>query len=238
LEFARRFLAFYPDEPQTRVLDRAPGFRQIALNCSRQWGKSTVAAVLVVHRLFFVPKSLVLIVGPSGRQSGETMLKVRDFLSTLGIKLRGDGVNRNSIVLPNGSRVVGLPAKEGTVRGFSKVSLLVVDEAARVPDDVYEALMPSLAVANGDVVLLSTPRGKRGFFYRTMTEGERWLRHTGPVTECVRITPEFLERERAGGETYFNQEYLCEFTENGKYLMSESLVRRMVKAKEEPWRWV
>jgi hypothetical protein len=238
LEFARLFLNFHPDPPQARVLERAPHFRQIALNCSRQWGKSTIVAVLIVHRLFFVPRSTVLIVGPSGRQSGETLMKVKEFLRVLGLRTRGDGVNRQSAVLPNGSRVVGLPATEGTVRGFSKVAMLVVDEAARVPDKVYKALMPSLAVGNGDAVLLSTPQGKRGYFYRAMTEGERWLRHTGPVTECVRITEDFLERERGNGEAYFNQEFLVEFTETGKYLMDEKLVKGMVKKGEEAWRWV
>ena len=122
------------------------------------------------------------------------------------------------------------------MRGFSAVSMLVVDEASRVPDDVYLALLPSLAVSDGDVVLLSTPRGKRGFFYREMTEGERWLRHTGPVTECKRIPKEFLEKERARGESYFSQEYLCEFVENGKFLFEETLVKKMVKPGEEAWR--
>ena len=237
LEFARMALGFYPDEAQARVLGRLPEFRRVALNCSRQWGKSTIGAVWAVHRLWFVPQSTVLVVGPSGRQSGETVRKVREFLSVLGVKSRGDGVNRDSAVLPNRSRIVALPAREGTVRGFSAVAMLVVDEAARVPDEVYDALVPSLAVSSGDVILLSTPEGMRGAFYRAMTEGERWLRHTGPVTECKRIPAEFLERERARGETYFNREYLCEFVETGKYLMEETLVKRMENPKEESWRW-
>lgn len=239
LEFARRFLGFWPDEAQARVIERAPDFRQMALNCSRQWGKSTVAAVLAVHRLFFVPGATVLVVGPSGRQSGETLRKVAAFLKApgmAGVRTRGDGVNRHSMVLENGSRIVALPAREDTVRGFSAVSMLIVDEASRVPDDVYLALLPSLAVSDGDVILLSTPLGKRGFFYREMTEGERWLRHTGPVTECKRVPQAFLEKERERGESYFSQEYLCEFVENGKFLFEETLVKKMVKPGEAAWR--
>ena len=235
VEFARGFLGFHPDDAQARVLERVPNFQQVALNCSRQWGKSTIAAVWAVHRLYFTPRATVLVVGPSGRQSGETVRKVREFLEGLGIKARGDGVNRNSMILPNGSRIVGLPASEPTVRGFSAVSMLVVDEAARVPDEVYHALLPALAVSNGDVILLSTPQGRRGFFYREMTEGERWLRHTGPVTECKRIPAEFLARERARGKAYFDQEFLCEFVETGKYLMDETVVRRTVKKNLEAW---
>ena len=238
LEFARRFLNFYPDEAQGRVLRKLPDFRQVALNCSRQWGKSTIAAVWIVHRLYFTAGCTVLIVGPSGRQSGETLRKVKSFLAVLGTQTRGDGVNRQSAVLPNGSRVVALPAREDTVRGFSAVSMLIIDEAARVSDEIYDALMPSLAVGNGDVILLSTPQGARGEFHRVMTEGERWLRHTGPVTECTRIPAEFLERERARGETLFRQEYLCEFVENGTHLLTETLVKKTVKVEEASWKHI
>ena len=236
LEFARQYLGFFPSADQVRVLNRVVGFRQVALNCSRQWGKSTVAAVWAVHRLVFVPGATVLVVGPSGRQSGETLRKVVGFLGILGLKTKGDGVNRMSKVIENGSRVVALPANEATVRGFSAVSMLVVDEASRVEDEIYDALLPCLAVANGDVVLLSTPQGKRGEFYRVMTEGERWLRHTGPVTECERVSEAFLERERRRGEGYYRQEYLCEFVESGTYLIEEIVVRKAVKGGEGVWR--
>jgi len=241
LAFARDVLGFQPSEAQAMVLDRAPEFRQIALNCGRQWGKSTVAAVLAAHRLTMDEGCTVLVVAPSARQSGETLRKVREFLAVMrmGGKARGDGVNRNSMALPNGSRIVGLPAVDATVRGFSKVSMLIVDEAARVPDEVYLALRPSLALADGDVILLSTPRGKRGFFYRAMTDSEEgWLRHTGDVSECSRISDEFLKKERARGEGYFRQEYLCEFVETGKYLFDEALISRMIGRDEDAWPWV
>jgi hypothetical protein len=73
--------------------------------------------------------------------------------------------------LRNGSRIVSLPGDETTVRGYSGVRLLVVDEAARVPDDLYFSIRPMLAVSGGRLVCLSTPFGKRGFFYEAWTEG-------------------------------------------------------------------
>jgi hypothetical protein len=83
----------------------------------------------------------------------------------LGIVPRGDGDNETSLLFPNGSRIVGLPGTEATVRGFSAVSLLLIDEAARVEDELYKMLRPMLAVGDGDLWLMSTPCGKRGFFY-------------------------------------------------------------------------
>jgi hypothetical protein len=134
---------------------------------------------------------------------------------------------------------------DATVRGFSAVSMLIVDEASRVPDAVYLALRPALAVSRGDIVLVSTPNGRRGFFYREMSAAgngataERWLRHTGPVAECgARVPAEFLEEERARGESYFRQEYQCEFVETGRYMFDEALVHRIVKRELEAFSWI
>ena len=49
LDFARLVLGFRPGEEQARILREAVRFRNIGLNCRRQWGKSTVVAVLAVH---------------------------------------------------------------------------------------------------------------------------------------------------------------------------------------------
>jgi hypothetical protein len=63
------------------------------------------------------------------------------------LQVKGDGDNEMSSQFPNGSRIVGLPGSEGTIRGFSAVSLLLVDEASRVPDELYLAVRPMLAVS-------------------------------------------------------------------------------------------
>lgn len=62
----------------------------------------------------------------------------------LSIRPHGNGKNYSSLLLPNGSRIGGLPGTEGTVRGFSSFALLLIDEAARVADPLYKALHPML----------------------------------------------------------------------------------------------
>ncbi len=189
-------------------------------------GKSTVAAVMAVHRAYFFKKSLVVVACPSEKQSAELVWKIRDFLVKLGVRRKGDGSNRISLTLPNGSRIVGLPGRECTLRGFSAVSLLIIDEAARVPDEVYKALRPMLAVGRGDLWLLSTPRGKRGFFYENWAGGgEDWVRTTVTAAECPRILASFLEEERKQlGDLWFRQEYLCEFVDDGRQMFDTGLV--------------
>ena len=83
---------------------------------------------------------------------------------------------------------------EAKVRGFSKASLLLIEEAARVHDVLYRAMRPTLAVGNGDLWMMSTPNGQRGFFYEEWTHGGgEWERISVPATECSRIRREFLE---------------------------------------------
>jgi hypothetical protein len=111
-----------PDEAQAAVL-RSQAKRGI-LNCSRQWGKSTVAAAKAVHRAFTRPGCLVLVASPGERQSAEFLRKASEMVQRAGVAPRGDGDNPISLLLPNRSRIVGLPGSEATVRGFSAVSLL------------------------------------------------------------------------------------------------------------------
>ena len=133
----------------------------------------------------------------------------------LGAAARGDGVNRMSLLLPSGSRIVGLPANEGTTRGFTAPAMLMFDEASRVPDELYLAVRPALISGGGDLWMMSTPRGKRGFYYETWAfGGPRWTRILATAEGCPRIRPEVLEEERAAmGEMWFRQEYLCEFVQ-------------------------
>jgi hypothetical protein len=219
--FALTRLGFQGDEKQTRVLSLLP--RRLLLCCSRQWGKSTVGALAAAHRAYCFPGSEIVALSPSGRQSAELVRKVRRFASMLGLAPRGDGQNRISLLFPNGSRVVGLPANEATVRGFSAVSLMLVDEAARVADDLYEAVKPMLATTDGSLWLMSTPFGKRGFFYQEWAHGgEGWVRVEAPATECARIPARFLEEEREKkGERLFAQEYLCRFLQSEDCLFRE-----------------
>ena len=82
-----------------------------------------------------------------GEASGEFLEKAAGLVSRRGVRPREDGTNSLSLLLSNGSRIAGpLPGTERTVRGFSAVSLLVIDEAARVEDAMYQALRPMLAV--------------------------------------------------------------------------------------------
>jgi hypothetical protein len=211
VEWARVSFGFLADEVQARVL-RCEAKRGL-LNCTRQWGKSSVTSLKALWTALQSKDALVLVMSPSKRQSGEFLKKVTGFVRQLGLRVRRDGVNEMSLAFPNGSRIVALPGVEGTMRGFSAVDLLIIDEAARVTDEQYFAAGASLAVKDGALWLLSTPKGSRGFFYQEWERGgDGWERVRVEAKDCPRISARFLERERARmGEAWYRQEYCCEF---------------------------
>jgi hypothetical protein len=116
--------------------------------------------------------------------------------------------------LITGSRILAVPGAEESVRGIDAVDLLIVDEAALVPDPLYyAAFRPMLATTDGRQALFSTARGKRGFFWE-MYSGlpPEWYRDKVVCYDIPRIKRSFLERERRDmGQWLFEQEYLCEF---------------------------
>jgi hypothetical protein len=181
-------------------------------NCSRQSGKSTVAGILAVHTALYEPGSLVLLLSPTLRQSQELFKKALAVYRSSDHPVPSASETALALTLSNGSRIASLPGKEVTVRGYSGVGLLVVDEAARVPSDLYLSARPMLAVSGGRLIALSTPFGNRGWFYEAWVGSEDWERFEVPATQVPRISPEFLEEERrALGEWWFEQEYMCRF---------------------------
>jgi hypothetical protein len=191
------------------------GDRQVLLNCCRQSGKSTTTAARALHTALFQPRSLVLLLSPTQRQSDELFRKVRDAYESLGrpIPAVADARSAARLELANGSRVVGLPGKEATIRGFSRAALLLIDEAAKVPDDLYRSVRPMLAVSRGRIVCLSTPFGQRGFFYHEWQFDNPWRRFLVTWRDCPRIDSIFIDNEvRSMGQSWVDQEYNCLFT--------------------------
>ncbi len=202
-----------PDPWQSNLL-RSQSLRTLLL-CSRQSGKSTSSSALALREALSRPRSLVLLLSPTLRQSGELFRdKLLRLYHTLGDPVPAVRLTATELELANGSRVVSLPENESGIRGFSGVRLLIVDEASRVSDDLYRAVRPMLATSGGALVALSTPFGKRGWFFEEWESRHKWERVRITAEECPRISREFLAEEReALGERWYAQEYLCDFTD-------------------------
>lgn len=232
--FAVNALGFTPDEWQARVLRWAG--KRLLLNCSRQTGKSTVTAILALHTAWFHPGALVLLVSPSLRQSSELFRKVTDSMARLNERPALLEDNKLSCTFECGSRIVSLPSSEATIRGFSGAALIVEDEAARVPDELYFAVRPMLAVSGGRLILMSTPFGKRGhFFEEWANRSAAWERIEVKASECPRISAEFLAEEKASmSALFYASEYECSFVDTTDQVFGYDMIVNAISAKVKP----
>ena len=211
------------------------GYRRVLLNITRQGGKSTTAALLGLHVATNEPGALVLLLSPSQRQSAELLHTVAGLHGADASAIGADAQSALRLDLANKSRIVSLPGQERTVRGYAGVRLLVIDEAARVPDELYYSVRPMLAVSGGGLIAMSTPFGKRGWWHREWTEGEGWKRIEVTAEQCPRITPEFLAEERRTlGHWWFVQEYECQFVQTVDQLFGYDDVMAAISPDVQP----
>lgn len=223
-----------PDPWQADVLrSTAP---RLLLNCSRQSGKSTTVGTLAVWTALYTPAALVLLLSPTLRQSSELFKKALAVYQALGRPVPAESESALQLELENGSRIVSLPGKEGTVRGYSGVDLLALDEAAWIPDSLYMSVRPMLAVSGGRLIAMSTPHGTRGFFYEAWKSGAGWDRTEVPASRCPRIPPEFLAEElEAMGEWWYQQEYACQFIDAQTQAFRSEDIDVAFRGEVQPW---
>lgn len=226
-----------PDPWQTQVLRTSAD--RVILNCSRQSGKSFISSVLGLHTAIYQAGSLVLLLSPSQRQSGELFRKVLSLYRRIEKDIPREAESALRLELRNGSRIVSLPGKDETIRGYSGAALIVVDEAARVPDGLYTAVRPMLAVSGGKLMLLSTPFGQQGSFHDIWMNGDEklWLKVRVPASDCPRISEAFLARERSEMSDWaYRQEYECEFCADEYAVFSYEDIEDAIKSGVRQWK--
>lgn len=185
-----------------------------SINASRQIGKSTCAALVAVHTALAEPDGLVLCVAPSLRQSAEWFRSALSIYHKLDTPIRPRRESVLRIELQNNSRIVSLPGTEFTLRGFANCKLLILEESARIPDELYMAVLPFLAVSGGRLLTISSPAGARGWWWQAWKSEEAWSRWMIPAEDCPRIEKSFLaEMQEVMGAYYYNQEFRCIFND-------------------------
>jgi len=240
--FAYRKCGFRCDAQQRNIFRRSN--KRVILNCSRQTGKSTTAALIAVHTAVLQPASTIVVTAPTKQQIREFMRKVRDFACVASASSRG---GRFFVEFKNGSRIIGIAANEDNVRGFSAVTLLIIDEASRVKDEVYFALLPMLAVSNGALWLLSTPKGQRGFFHAEWADAtngtidgtlstDNWVKIRVTAHDCERIEKKFLQLQKIRlDERRFAQEYECTFVDTKHNIFHPEATRNAFRDDIKPF---
>jgi hypothetical protein len=217
-------LAGLDPDPWQRTLLRSRDER-VLLCCSRQLGKSTGTSFVALGQAYTVPDSLVPLISTSKDQAVELFRKVSKYHAMLQLVPTVKELT-DYLELANGSRIITLPALADSVRGYSAASLVVVDECARVPDDVWVAVLPTVIASRGRVIGLSTPAGQSGRFYELWTDPRNsWVKIMARASECPRISSEALALQRQDiGPRRYRNEIENEFLEDvDSYFSSDAI---------------
>ena len=180
-----------PDPWQARLMEAHPD--RALLLCSRQAGKSMTVAAIALEQSLTNPGSTSLLVSASQRQSAELLGKVRALAMAQPTRIGLEQLSVLSMRLDNGSRIISLPGRAEVIRGYS-ADLLVCDEAAWIPDSLYESVRPMLAVTGGRLIALSTPFGKRGWFHAAWTGQKTGTVPWSLLTRCLASAPDSSKR--------------------------------------------
>ena len=221
------------DEWQKQVLDTEGN---ICLRSGRQVGKSTIIAIKAGQYAVSHGKKTIMVISAVERQALLLFEKILSYIHVNHksfIKTGKDKPTKHKLQLKNGSVIHCLPTGESGygIRGFT-INMLIVDEAAFINEDVYQAVTPMLAVTRGPIILLSTPFGRTGYFARCFNDPTFSKFHVSSL-ECTRIDKEFLTQEKTRMSTLqFSQEYLGEFCDDLMQLFPDSLIKASQRLKK------
>lgn len=208
----------------------------IALRAGRQVGKSTVISIMAGDYAVKNANKTVMIVAATERQAFLLFEKVLGYITDeyrAYIRTGSKRPTKTKIELKNGSKVYCLPTglTGYGIRGYT-IDLLIADEAAFIPNEVFNAIIPSLSTRidmGARIVLLSTPFGRDNYFYDCF-QVDNFKHFHITSEECGRISKEFLAQEKSRmTEVAYAQEYLGEFADGLMQFFPDDLIRKCMK---------
>ena len=188
--------------------------KDICIISGRQCGKSTAISLLAAQTAIKNQNEFILIGSGVIDQAEHLLRKVKEYMHAKHEKK----IVKETLYfmeLKNGSKILCVPIGDtgDSMRGYS-ATMIIIDEAALVPDRAWEAIEPVISVTKGRTVLLSTPQGKKGFFYKASIN-EHYFTKQVSARDCPRHTKEFLDRKESEiSKIAFATEYLGEFIDD------------------------
>lgn len=209
----------------------------ICLRSGRQVGKSTIIGVKAAKYALENSNKLIMIISKTERQAGLLFAKILHNLHQMNheqILTGEDRPRKHLIKLQNGTKIYSLPAGDTGfgIMGFT-IDLLIADEAAFIPEEVWNSIIPALAITRGEIWLLSTPFCKVGYYYQCFNDESFTSFHTSSE-DCPRKDQAFLDRQkRVLTKAQYAQMYLGQFVDEIKQFFSDELIKDCCIAKRE-----
>ena len=191
---------------------------------SRQLGMSTLGAAYATWLALFQKDKNILVIATKLSVAQNFITKVKTMIRSLPAWLVLPEIvtnNKQLIEFSHGSSIKAIPTSEDAGRSEA-LSLLIIDEAAFVRnfDELWMGLYPTISTG-GRVIILSTPNGVGGQYYKLYTDAEAGLNEFHAVRLPWDIHPErneewFKETTKNLSDRQISQEYLCDFASSGR----------------------
>ena len=207
----------------------------ICLRSGRQVGKSTIIGLKTAKYALENQSKLIMVISKTERQAGLLFAKILlniHQIDRIAIKKGKDRPTKHIINLKNGSVIHCLPAGDTGfgIMGFT-IDLLIADEAAFIPEEVWNSVIPALAITRGNIWLLSTPFLKQGYYYECFSDPSFTAFHTSSE-DCPRKDEVFLAHKKETlTKAQYAQMYLGEFRDEFTRQYPEEFIIKCCKLK-------
>ena len=209
---------------------------------SRQQGLSTLAAAYSLWLAIFKKEQSILVIATKLKIAQNFIVKVKSMLRSLPkwlILPEMVSNNKQEIVFNTGSQIKAIPTSEDAGRSES-LSLLIVDEAAFVRnfDTIWTGIYPTLSTG-GRAIILSTPNGAGGQYYKLYTQAEANLNEFNAIKIPWHFNPDYdqvwFDKMTANmSKRQIAQEFLCDFSTSGETFLDDVAIDWMRTCVQKP----
>jgi len=211
----------------------------IVLRSGRQVGKSAIISIKVGEYALKNPGKKVMVIAKTERQANLLFNKTLAYIyhkNRSAIRMGVERPTKHELKLKNGTIIYCLPAGDTGygIMGYT-IDLLVADEAAFIPEEVWNSVIPTLTITRGQIILLSTPFIKEGYYYKCF-EDPSFSKFHMSSEDCPRKDQEFLDYQKSWmTREQYAQMYLGKFLDNFRQLFSDELIHDRCIAKSESY---
>lgn len=254
-----------PERPNRMILDPwQKEFLKVEgdkiLCTGRQVGKSVICSMDAANYAAKNPKTQpIVMIAPTERQAYALFSKTLEYLlfkyPRLVVTKGTKKPTKKRICLRTGVEIYCLPVGvSGLGIRFLTIGRLYIDECSRMPEDVFTAIEPALLTTGGDTILLSTPAGTQGEFYKTWVNKDnayesfaRFSIDSEKVMTNRKICESWTEKQRdralqrmdrakkRWSNNRYMQEYMGEFVEDLHRWFSDELIQKCCSAQRKPF---
>lgn len=213
----------------------------IVLRSGRQVGKSFVIGIKAAKYALENSDKLIMVISKTEKQAQLLFAKILRNIVYIDHKqmAKGKGVGQNptktKIQLKNGSVIYCLCAGDTGygLMGYT-IDLLIADEAAFIPEEVWNSVIPALAITRGNIWLLSTPFVKEGYYYECFEDPSFTHFHTSSE-DCPRRDDVFLAHKKEHlTKSQYAQMYLGQFIDEVRQFFSDEWIKEVCTGIRKP----